>query len=242
MNLKSITKTLMVAATMLALNVSAQNGQTSNFKFSSGDRNLELQLVPLSLNNSPITLNGIKFRYFTSENAALRLNVNLNSNSNTNITQMGVDSTDTPELKEKTSSFGFKLAPGYEMHFSGTNKLSPYVGGELVIDYQTNSFREETETIDNKVVYTKTSNSSSGDNTPGYFGLSLNGIAGFDFYFTKSLYLGTELNYGLTLKSNLSTKIKSDQEGFTASDPQKNGSSMSFAPMAVGQFKLGFLF
>jgi len=227
-----------LAISSLITAVSAQNSQSGNNKFSANDRNIEVQLAPFSATDSPISLNGFKFRYFNSENTAIRLNANITSNSSTEITQAENSDLDLLELKKKTSSFQFMIAPGYEMHFSGTDRLSPYIGGEAVLDYLSNSTRTESQQED-AVKYTKDSNSSD---DAGHFGFSLNGVAGFDFYFTKSLYLGAEVNYGLNLKSNLSTKQKSDTKDYEAPDPVKNGSSFSFQPGAMGQFKLGFLF
>jgi outer membrane protein W len=227
-----------VAAVSLFGSVTAQNNQSGDFKFSANDRNVEVQYAG-PFTGSPFSMPVIKLRYFNTDNTALRLRANISSNSSTTPTERDNSDGKTIELKDKSSSFQFMVAPGYEMHFSGTNRLSPYIGGEAVIDYKSSSEREESFDVStgNSVVYKKTSNQD-----PGYFGFSLNGVAGFDFYLTKSLYLGVEVNYGLTLKSNLSTKVKTDDKDVDEVDPVKNGGSFSFQPSAIGQYRLGFIF
>jgi outer membrane protein W len=216
--------------------VTAQNNQSGDFKFSANDRNVEVQYAgPFA--DSPFSIDGIKLRYFNTDNTALRLRANITSTSSSTVTQQENSDSKLLELKKKESSFQFMVAPGYEMHFSATNRLSPYIGGEAVIDYLSSSVRTESQD-ENAVYYSKTSNGTD----PGYFGFSLNGVAGFDFYVTKSLYLGVEVNYGLTLKSNLSQKTKSDAKEFKEAEPIKNGGSFSFQPGAIGQYRLGFIF
>ena len=236
MKLKKISFALLVAATALTTSVSAQNeakNQTSSdFKFSGGDMNLEIQMASPFAAGEPFSLDGVKFRYFLSNTSAFRLNVNVNASSNTDITQQEDADIDELELKDKTADFEFKIAPGYEIHFSGTNKLSPYVGGDVVLNFARNSVKEDLQVVKD-VKYTKTSD--------GSFTFGLNGVAGFDYYFAKSLYIGAELNYGLNMTSEFATKTTSDVEGVKDTE-DKNGGSFSFAPAAMGKFKLGFIF
>lgn len=236
MKLKKISFALLVAAAALTTSVSAQNeakNQTSSdFKFSGGDMNLEIQMASPFAAGEPFSLDGVKFRYFLSNTSAFRLNVNVKSSSNTEITAQENTVTGILEQKKKTADFEFKIAPGYEMHFSGTNKLSPYVGGDVVLNFARNSVKSESQP-DKEVKYSKTSD--------GSFTFGLNGVAGFDYYFAKSLYIGAELNYGLNMTSEFATKTTSDQEGVDDTEV-KNGGSFNFAPAAMGKFKLGFIF
>ena len=236
MKLKKISFALLVAAAALTTSVSAQNeakNQTSSdFKFSGGDMNLEIQMASPFAAGEPFSLDGVKFRYFLSNTSAFRLNVNVNASSETEITDQEDTDADLLELKKKTADFEFKIAPGYEMHFSGTNKLSPYVGGDVVLNFARNSVKTDDQ-VANEVVYDKTSN--------GSFTFGLNGVAGFDYYFAKSLYIGAELNYGLNMTSEFATKKTSDRED-SEDEIDKNGGSFNFAPAAMGKFKLGFIF
>ena len=236
MKLKKISFALLVAAAALTTSVSAQNeakNQTSSdFKFSGGDMNLEIQMASPFAAGEPFSLDGVKFRYFLSNTSAFRLNVNVNASSETEITDQEDTDADLLELKKKTADFEFKIAPGYEMHFSGTNKLSPYVGGDIVLDFQRSSKNVESQP-DEDLIYKKT--------TSGSFAFGLNGVAGFDYYFAKSLYIGAELNYGLNMTSEFATKTTNDIEGVDDTEV-KNGGSFSFAPAAMGKFKLGFIF
>ena len=236
MKLKKISFALLVVAAALTTSVSAQNeakNQTSSdFKFSGGDMNLEIQMASPFAAGEPFSLDGVKFRYFLSNTSAFRLNVNVNASSNTDITQQEDAEADLLELKEKTADFEFKIAPGYEIHFSGTNKLSPYVGGDVVLNFARNSVKEDLQVVKD-VKYTKTSD--------GSFTFGLNGVAGFDYYFAKSLYIGAELNYGLNMTSEFAEKTTYDVDSESDSEIKKGG-SFSFAPAAMGKFKLGFIF
>ena len=237
MKLKKISFALLVAATALTTSVSAQNeakNQTSSdFKFSGGDMNLEIQMASPFAAGEPFSLDGVKFRYFLSNTSAFRLNVNVNASSNTDITQQEDADIDELELKDKTADFEFKIAPGYEIHFSGTNKLSPYVGGDVVLNFARNSVKEEDQLVDKKLETKKVSE--------GSFTFGLNGVAGFDYYFAKSLYIGAELNYGLNMTSEFAEKTTYDVDSESDSEIKKGG-SFSFAPAAMGKFKLGFIF
>ena len=79
MTFKKLSLTALAISSLFTA-VSAQNSQSGNNKFSANDRNIEVQLAPFSATDSPISLNGFKFRYFNSENLILRISkVNLNN-------------------------------------------------------------------------------------------------------------------------------------------------------------------
>lgn len=210
----------------------------SSLKASAGSNNLELQFIPFG--GAPIGINGIRYRNFLTSKTAFRFTGSLsfnNTNTPITLTDGGGD-----EIEENnTNSFlAFSFAPGYEWHYAGTKRLSPYVGAELVAAFRRNSEKEYSIDIanDDEVYYTQTINTNGND----FFRLSINGLAGFDYYVAKNLYLGAELGYGLSLTNNLQTKVKSDKEGFEEPDGIKNGSSFGFSPFANGAIRLGFIF
>jgi hypothetical protein len=98
----------------------------------------------------------------------------------------------------------FGLAVGYEMHWDGQDRLSPYWGVEAF--FMTANSSDEVERwgandIDNvgqpekNVTWTETT--SQGTNT---FGIRL--VTGADFYFTDAMYMGVEAGLGFA-----STKV-----------------------------------
>ena len=75
--------------------------------------------------------------------------------------------------------------PGFEYHFTKYERISPYVGGEIVLLTST--------------AKTKTDNTENDDKTetkrPG-LGFGVNVFTGVDVYLCKGLYLGFELGLG----------------------------------------------
>lgn len=208
---------------------------SSDFKPAGGDKTLEVQFAPLGGN--PISIGGIRLRSFSSSTSALRLNVFLGYNTSSEITQQEDGDADLKELREKTSSFTLDIRPGIESHFGGTDKLSPFVGAELVIGYKTTTFADDYQDADDNVQTDKTVNPNSMD---GYFRLGLNGLAGVDFYFARNLYLGTEIGFGLQWTKDGTQKDK-PAEG-DAADDVKRGSMFDLGPVFTSQLRLGWVF
>ena len=205
----------------------------SQFKPAAGEKTLELQFAPFG--DNPISLNGIRARWFLSEQSAFRLNAFLSFNSDSDIIQQEDDDLNREELKNKNVSFTINLRPGLEKHLKGTEKLSPYFGGELDLAYRGTSFKTEVQ-VSNEVKYNKQINAN------GFFRAGVNAIAGLDFYISKKLYLGTEFGFGVSLSKPLSVKVKSDRTGFEEPEPEKRGSSVDLGPNVNAQIRLGYAF
>ncbi|RLD76386.1 MAG: hypothetical protein DRJ07_16435, partial [Bacteroidetes bacterium] len=83
--------------------------QTNDYKQSSGDKNLELQFDPGAIFNASNGNNvfsngaGIRFRLFSSESLAYRMNLNINYQNSTTITQEADANLNLEELKDKSS-------------------------------------------------------------------------------------------------------------------------------------------
>ncbi len=219
-----------LGALMFTADVNAQ-------KQAGGEKNLEVQFAPLG--GQPISIGGIRFRKFNATGtSAWRVNVFIGMNSKKDITQQS-DTSGNPELTKTTSGMSISINPGYEKHFAGTERLSPYIGGEIAFNMTTSKVEEEDDNAD------KTINTTTTKGEDGSITLGLNLVAGCDFYFSKSIYLGTELGFGF------STTSKSDKEveysGFTSPAPAnpaavKQGSSFQLGPNVNGMIRLGFLF
>lgn len=222
-----------------------------------GDKNLEFQFSPLGGN--PIGINGLRFRLFNSENSAIRVNFFLGSSTITDvISQEGAinaESPVSPMLQSYDRAFDFTIRPGYEIHFDGTDRLSPYVGAE--IDFGVGSTSTETEkwSLDNltdlsvgkNVVWSETEGNS-------YTRLGINLLAGFDYYFTDNLYLGAELGFGFSNTSfgddtfevsNTAAWSYGFSGGATLGEDLPaavvNGSEFNVGPTVNGRIRLGFL-
>jgi len=107
-----------------------------------------------SLSSGPLSLSGLRLRYAFNEKWALRFNVNFDFGHDKQ-KKVFADSTFTPYYDDysgtwidtkdvvrdsrvtKNSYTEFSIAPGIEYHFGKWERLSVYVGGELVFGLKT---------------------------------------------------------------------------------------------------------
>ena len=238
-------KIIILSLCIFTLTFAKSQETDAEFKQSSGDNNLELQFNPgaiFAANTGNIFSNGlgIRFRKFNTETFAYRLTASLNMTSLSTITQDEDNDLNLDELKTKNSNLGVFIQPGFENHFAGTKRLSPYWGAEAVIGYQSSTTKAESQAAPDADVETLTT--KNGTVADG-FTVGIAAIAGADFYISKKLYLGAELNYGLYYFSAFTTKI-SDTTPNTDDIETKigNTSGFTFGPGVMGIFRIGFLF
>ncbi|HKG05756.1 MAG TPA: outer membrane beta-barrel protein [Pedobacter sp.] len=243
------------ALAIAALSASAQNtpaDSVKTFKPVAGSVVTELNFNPfkgnLSLNNS---LNQIKVRYFATTELAIRFGVHISSRDTAINTgsPYGTQSTFSKD-ERKTSAFAINL--GFEKHFKGTSRLSPYVGADLSFGGKSSS----QELSNNQTTY-KTKNAwtqviYSGGQPPYYvqqitenaytrFGLTA--VAGFDFYMAKNFFLGYEFN--LTYAK---TKYKLPEVTVTGSGqdlqpiPEGKNESSVFGTSLMNGIRIGYAF
>lgn len=237
-------KVLFTAALFSACTFVMAQDTPSEFKPAAGAKNLELNFVPL--NGKPISITYIRFRKFLTATTAVRLGVGLSFESTS------VDSVFASNLtadlkiteKSKTSKMGWNIKPGYEKHFAGTNRLSPYVGAELDLAGQSSKETTANGLMDptTDVVYiTQTKNKNKG----GFFRVGANVLAGFDCYITKHLYLGTEFGFGLQFVKY--SKLKTEYTPAPVAplkqpDDVDQGSEFNLGPNFNSAIRLGFIF
>ncbi len=215
------------AAVFMASAVEAQDV----LKQTGGEQNLEVLFTPLG--GSPIGINGIRYRKFTSASSAWRANVFIGSSSSNDKTNGTNEAGEDVELNDKSSEFTISVAPGIEKHFPGTDRLSPYVGAEVLLSY--GSTKEEMDMSDMAPSVT-TITEKSGSFTGG-----LNGVAGVDYYFAHNIYLGCELGFGFAFTSEFETTTSSSADG--AEDiTEPGGSAFNLGPNVQGAIRAGFLF
>ena len=219
-----------MCASMFYVTTEAQ----TTYKQSAGAKNLEVNFAPLG--GSPISIGGIKFRYFASENKAYRLNVFLGSTSKKEITQDANGS--NPELTTKSNEMNISIRPGIEKHMAGTDRLSPYIGAELNLTFNTSKEEKEAQNADN------TKNTTTTKGKKGYTSLGIGAVSGVDFYFAKSIYMGAEIGFALNMTSNskVKTEISGDPNITTNPSDSKGDSSFQFGPTFISAIRLGWLF
>lgn len=180
-------------------------------------------------------MNNLRFRYFASSDIAYRLGFSVSSSTEKDINLVNPGANNEAELEDKTSSFGFSISPGIEKHFEGTDRLSPYVGA--VLNFSTVSTTQTVESLDanDAVVETETKNPNNDDATT--FGLNL--VLGADWYFSKHIYMGTEVGFGFQ-SQNIKDNEVTPPTGPSSTTP--NGSEFNLGPNVNGAIRLGFLF
>ena len=167
-----------------------------------GDKNIELQFAPLG--GSPISVSGIRFRTFLDESSAFRVNLFVGSTTDKSVLaqegDFSIENPVSPILYQTDKTFDFSIRPGYEIHFDGTDRLSPYVGAEIEFALGNTSSEVEnwgTNDVDNAgepeqyVVWTETAKDK-------YTRIGVNLVTGFDFYFADNVYLGAEMGFGFS--------------------------------------------
>lgn len=215
-------KIIFLSAIMTVANLFGQKQEQGNVT-------LELEFAPIG--SSPLKISSLRSRYFISDLSALRLSLFIGGS----YTPTDEETAGLSTLTDKDRVINFVFRPGYEYHFEGTNKLSPYLGGEL---YYKN---ESTKNIDqdynsNDGVQSLTTRSSN--NTVG-----LNMLAGGDYYFTDKIYLGAELGFGITREGRGKTEyeIENYDSGITAPpDSEGNSTTLTWGPNYQATIRLGF--
>lgn len=183
--------------------------------------------------------NELRFRYFISDKGAVRLRIGIGSTSS----KTAVYEPTNTNKSETTIKNGMSLllSPGYEMHFEGTEKLSPYVGGEFGI------LMVGSTTVD--VTNAHVANPGPSDVTVGDKWSSKSGSAtgirvgifmGADYYFTESVYVGGE--FGLGLYSSISTGEGTWTDKKGSGTPATNKIAASSSSMLFGTSISGIRF
>ncbi len=206
------------------------NAQEVGYKPVAGDVTAELGLTG-GLGNTSVAIADqgfgagamFKGRYFTTDKMAYRATV-------------VIGNTDTEDNKTSNtvvedSDFNLGLGFGIEKHFTGTERLSPYVGGDILIGFAN---QKQTTT------YTPTNGTPQVMETtgPNSFNFGVRGVFGADYYFVKRVFLGVEAGLGLMYKSEGDTTVKVAN----TTNTKKGGSSFNITPAVVGGIRIGYAF
>lgn len=198
-------------------------------------------------NGSPFQLyngNLLRGRYFIKDNMAIRGGLSIATDGSTTNFKENPDGTGGSGSVKRTFS-DITIMPGIEKHFSGGEKLSTYVGADLMI-----SMASAKETWSN----TNGSGTSYGDfkatvdggwsnsarSSGSGFGVRV--VAGADYYFLEKVYLGAEMGWGVMNGSGKDITTTIEQGGTKTTAVQPGGKSGGFSTMINGGIRLGFRF
>jgi len=195
-----------------------------------GNITLEMEFSPLG--SEPLAINGIRARYFKSDDIALRMGLFVGGSNNPIVTEVG-----DIELTSGSSSFDFTLRPGFEKHFDGTKSLSPYIGAEGLFGSSVNSSKSESLWLSdqNEVQTIRTSNSSP------QFGLNI--LSGADIYIMDKFYLGIELGFGFLLDGAGKDRVKyknPEDDSMENTITKGNSSQLNWGPNYQGTLRIGY--
>lgn len=225
-------KVLLIAAIAAGV-FTTSNVNAQDFKPAGGEKNVEVNFTPMG--NAPISINNLRFRYFSSSDMAFRVGFSVSSSSTTTPSIVQDSNGEDQEVESKSSTFGLSINPGIEKHFEGTDRLSPYVGAVLNFSMVNSKTTSESLDQNDAVVESEVKNSNGTDGTT--FGLNL--VLGTDWYISKHLYMGTEVGFGFSTTSFADTE-NTPPTGPSVTTP--NGSSFNLGPNFNSAIRLGFLF
>lgn len=232
-------KTLLLAAFALAGSIAfAQKPSAGN---KTAEVNLNFQTGTSAVNyDLPAEL---RLRYFLSDNSAVRVRFGLGSATDKSSVKSAAGTEATIEDK---SGLGLTLTPGYEMHFEGTEKLSPYAGAQLGI------------ALGGKATTTVT-NAASANPTPGSvidgasykresgssLGISLGLMMGADYYIADGVFIGAEFGLGLFQMNSTKEGTTTSKLSSTATEQKTTTTKFSTTELfgvTTGGVRLGFVF
>lgn len=261
-----LTIVAVIAASSIYAQQVSQNTEETSFKPLNNNWATELNINPfkndVSANNS---LNQIKFRKFISERTALRLGFGANRISS-DIENSNPYGTNPTIYREEKSSTTLGVNIGFEKHFSGTKRLSPYIGVDLA--FSDKSSKQEINRGANKTTvkggwasftyatipnpnYNGTNGQYITQAIPkveeaAYTRYGMNLISGFDYYISKHFFLGAEFNIGFNQTNYKDLTYKTAAYGNTPSQNNDNtdqkNNSFQVGTSSYNGIRLGYIF
>ncbi len=226
MNLKLILTGVLLGAGTFAM---AQKPTTDS------RNSLEVQLN-LTGDTGTVVTPGMRFRYFVAPNMALRFGL---TTSNTNYEQKFTELPNGMGLQgsETTNSRGVTWTVGFEYHFTGTERLSPYVG--LSFGMGSGAREMQRRNTDGNSFVEGKHYSDETRYTRLVYGLLL----GTDFYVAQNFFVGAECGLTGSATTHLegeSTTTDPLTGTTTTTIPEAKSSSMDFGNIV--SIRLGWRF
>jgi hypothetical protein len=208
--------------------------------------------------NTNVNLNNnaglLRFRYFLKDDLALRLGFSVTNKSETKNVYAP---TGTP-LAGLQGSFinknsGVTVNLGAEKHFKGSDRLSTYVGVDVLI-FSNNASEKRENTVNGTTFQQGFSGNRKGANSVGdaSSGIGFRLVTGAEYYFVKNVYIGAELGFGFqTLKFKAITgqtttfstlPLPNGTSTTTPIDIKSPGKSTEIAPSVITGVRIGFQF
>jgi hypothetical protein len=243
---------LLVSAVAVAQKSTKKTKTVSAYKPQTGTVTAEFGLSG-GLLNTNVNLNNnaglLRFRYFVNDDLAVRIGFAVNNKSTTDNYYGGANNSQVGTRERKNSGITFNL--GVEKHLKGTERLSTYIGADLVVAL--NAASEKWDNSNGTNYAQGLSREIKGFNTVGTggtnasTGLGLRLVAGGEYYIVKNVYLGAELGFGF-----ISSKFKDITDKTTTTigaittttvnDRKSPGKNFEISPSVITGVRIGFQF
>ncbi len=198
----------------------------------------------------------LRFRYFLKDDIAVRLGFSVTNKSETKnfYAPTGLPISGLQgSLVNKNSGITINL--GAEKHFKGSDRLSTYLGADLLIFSNNASEKRENTNIAGTSFQQGFSGDIKGKNSVGTAGsgVGFRLVTGAEYYFVKNVYIGAELGFGFqSLKSKAitgqsTTSVVNATYIITSStttpiDIKSPGKSSEISPSVITGVRIGFQF
>jgi hypothetical protein len=208
----------------------------------------ELNINPFngsfSLNNAS---GQIKLRKFLPDNKAFRLafTVNYLQNNSKEENAYGFNPENTQILKR---SFMISVNVGKEKHFSGSGRISPYLGYDIGFGVKRSAESNRSTNTFNKVkgawqefTYVNSQYYYTNYVERAYWSIGANVVSGLDIYITRDFYLGYEIAFGLDYINYSNIEITQEPQ-VSQPYPDLDDESWKFGPKLLNGIRIGYVF
>ena len=187
-----------------------------------GEHNVEVAFAPFGGN--PINSSTLKYRNFLDDDRALRVTLGLNNTKNkylvvpsNTLGEPGQADGTHEDLFLENIHFSYELGLGYEMHFKGTDNLSPYFAfgasyGQSSFTLQRDHWSAVAVLDANQPFWEANGDPSSWDvwsysNTIESSTINIDLLFGADYYFNDAIYVGFEAGFRFSNSSGITSTI-----------------------------------
>ncbi len=210
--------------------------------------------------NSNVNLNNnaglLRFRYFVKNDIAIRLGFSVTNKSETKnfYAPAGLPISGLQgSLVNKNSGITVNL--GAEKHFKGSDRLSTYVGADVLLFSNNASEKRENTNVAGTAFQQGFGGDIKGRNSVGVAGsgIGFRLVTGAEYYFVKNVYIGAELGFGFqsekfkAITGQSTTSIVNASFVITSStttpiDIKSPGKSSEISPSVITGVRVGFQF
>jgi outer membrane protein W len=191
----------------------------------------------LSYNTSSLSFNApsLRMRYFIMDDLAARVSLSIN-NASTKDYYYELPDNAGGEGTEINKTSLTMISLGAEKHFAGTEKLSPYVGADLVFGMGNTSAKwDKFDGTGYNADFTAAAKAPI-----SMFGINL--VAGTDYYFAENFYVGLELGLGFQSVTEKAGEFEFTTAGNTTTSLSEPAKSSSFGNNFIGNARIGWRF